>query len=681
MFQVGKDVGQSLSPLQLGVGISGGSEIAARIAQHFFDYGEGFVTIKTDFSNAFNSIPRRRIYDGLVIHCPRLLPWFRWAYGRPSDLLDSRGNTIGVSGSGCRQGDPLASLLFCVAIQPALHEIQSMIVELTTEYNLALPEGGLVIQTGQAIGYMDDLSLSLPYQLANAVCSKLDVICGKYGLQLNLDKCRIIGESTPKIDNPVFSTLLDGDMILGSPTGTPEFRRLKCIQAAQVMSKSIVALEKIQLNSCIRFNLLRACYNPRMSYLSRVQDPSLSRDALLIFDKSIDIALALSIKEPIDDNSAVLIFLATIRALPTSMGGLGIPRYSWCAGSAGAIQSRSLTREFIHFYLPALSRVINDLPPIYLRAIEDCPFQGVVRPTGVSDDDFGDDRDINYLSKSEINKRLLLAYGWTRLQLVNCLFRAKEGARASWFFSSDNYRSGKWLSPPVGLIPDYRESLVGVEFQTALRQRLLLEPLSFTPGICKCGHHTLSYDEPFHFLDCPSTGHIRTARHDFVVRVIERWMRRFVTGSVVTRNPPLPFGSHPTEAAAKQGDLEITLPDGTQYVIDVTISNPAAPTFRALEPWRIRNVTNNQRERDKLRFYQRTHPVWVAEGRIIPFAVEATGGIGTKAIVMLEALLPKCAESTAAISHLFNQISTVVAKYNSQCLQYLSHVVAQMNVQ
>ncbi len=121
--EIGGEVGELLAPIQMmGCGVSGGSEIAARMSQVFLDAHSGHALIK----NAFNLTPRRLMLEGLQAFCPRLIPWFRWAYGEPSPL-------VGSSQRGCRQGDPLAALLFCVAIQGALKEVSDLLQHASDE--------------------------------------------------------------------------------------------------------------------------------------------------------------------------------------------------------------------------------------------------------------------------------------------------------------------------------------------------------------------------------------------------------------------------------------------------------------------------------------------------------------------------------------------------------------------
>ncbi len=89
LLKLGKEVGGGLKPLQLGCDVPGGCEIASRMAQVFLEVNPIHVLIKTDFKNAFNLTPRSAIFRGIETFCPKLLPWYRWAYGAPSPLVNS----------------------------------------------------------------------------------------------------------------------------------------------------------------------------------------------------------------------------------------------------------------------------------------------------------------------------------------------------------------------------------------------------------------------------------------------------------------------------------------------------------------------------------------------------------------------------------------------------------------
>jgi hypothetical protein len=71
--KIGGEVVDLLVPILMGFGLSGGSEIAARMSQVFLDAHPGHVLIKTDFKNAFNLFPCRLMLEGVQTFYPRLL--------------------------------------------------------------------------------------------------------------------------------------------------------------------------------------------------------------------------------------------------------------------------------------------------------------------------------------------------------------------------------------------------------------------------------------------------------------------------------------------------------------------------------------------------------------------------------------------------------------------------------
>ena len=77
----GPEIASALMPLQLGSGVPCGVEVAARCNQLALDAnepveGDPFCLVSLDQQNAFNSIPRRTILDGLLELFPQLARWF-----------------------------------------------------------------------------------------------------------------------------------------------------------------------------------------------------------------------------------------------------------------------------------------------------------------------------------------------------------------------------------------------------------------------------------------------------------------------------------------------------------------------------------------------------------------------------------------------------------------------------
>jgi hypothetical protein len=79
------DVGASLQPHQLGVGVRGGAQIVGHAARACSENAET-VTLQVDIMNAFNSVSRNAVLEQVFEHVPSLGPYAAFLYGTPSPL-------------------------------------------------------------------------------------------------------------------------------------------------------------------------------------------------------------------------------------------------------------------------------------------------------------------------------------------------------------------------------------------------------------------------------------------------------------------------------------------------------------------------------------------------------------------------------------------------------------------
>ena len=81
--------------------------------------------LQADFVNAFNLVNRNVALDAVLQNFPEILSWVKTCYGQPSHLLF--GNTSLSSQLGFHQGDPLATLLFSLVLQPLVNLISERV--------------------------------------------------------------------------------------------------------------------------------------------------------------------------------------------------------------------------------------------------------------------------------------------------------------------------------------------------------------------------------------------------------------------------------------------------------------------------------------------------------------------------------------------------------------------------
>ena len=285
MQTAGASVGEKLLPMQLGCGIPGGCEIAGRMGQVILDSRKRTVVLLAlDQKNAFNLMRRRLMLRGILRYERRLAKWFKWSYGRSSPLYLSDGQLGGMNSTGCRQGDPLSSLCFCVGMQFVLDDIQSLVR--TAHADLADTEAA---ECG-VYAYMDDTNVYAHHTAVNAVIAGLKDIFVRHRLVLNMDKCRLLGRAARRVVDPLFDREDGGLKIMGAPTGKRAYRRAATQEIVEAVQRFIPTLRRgLELWSA--WSLLKHCITARLNYVARVVEPELSAPAFKRFDAAVDEAV------------------------------------------------------------------------------------------------------------------------------------------------------------------------------------------------------------------------------------------------------------------------------------------------------------------------------------------------------------------------------------------------------
>eukprot|EP00892_Ulva_mutabilis_P001615 jgi/Ulvmu1/11454/UM076_0029.1 len=124
------EVGPSLAPLQVGVGISGGAQTMGHALSSAAVGNLDTVILSVDFKNAYNSIHTQSMLDAVHQRAPQLFPYAIWANTSPTQhhVIGAPPGTAPITSTrGVKQGDPLASILFSLTLQPALEAAQATV--------------------------------------------------------------------------------------------------------------------------------------------------------------------------------------------------------------------------------------------------------------------------------------------------------------------------------------------------------------------------------------------------------------------------------------------------------------------------------------------------------------------------------------------------------------------------
>jgi hypothetical protein len=117
-------VGPYLRPLQVGVGVRGGGEALVHAFNRVVEARQtdgSLSLLQLDFQNAFNLVSRPRFVAQIRALCPDLLPYVLSCYGGAAHLFV--GHHLVSAQRGVHQGDPLAPLLFALAIHPFIRSL------------------------------------------------------------------------------------------------------------------------------------------------------------------------------------------------------------------------------------------------------------------------------------------------------------------------------------------------------------------------------------------------------------------------------------------------------------------------------------------------------------------------------------------------------------------------------
>ena len=113
------DVTLSVGSLQVCAGQEAGSEAAIHVIRSIFSQEETEAVLLVDAANAFNCINREAFIHNTKIICPSLATFVENCYNHPSRLFILGGSEI-KSSEGTTQGDPVAMLIYAIAIIPLI---------------------------------------------------------------------------------------------------------------------------------------------------------------------------------------------------------------------------------------------------------------------------------------------------------------------------------------------------------------------------------------------------------------------------------------------------------------------------------------------------------------------------------------------------------------------------------
>ena len=397
---VDDDAAELMQPIEFGVGVRGGPEVAAVITQALLlsDPSDGdagaaaaaasaegkLAAVTADFCNAFNA-SWRTVVLGRFLAEPRFQQAWRfahWAYRSPSLLLLQNRASVVVevlsSAEGTRQGDPLSCVLFAWGVHGVYRGVLA-----------AHPDVLLVT-------VMDDATL---FGEAGSVGPAFDTLTRlareQLGLTANLRKCHALwlhtgqegeGGGTPPplvlqqwcADRNV-ALQVGATKVLGAPTGCDRVAVQALLQKTlEKHERFFDALLQEELPRQCAVTLLRLCGVPRFNYLRRTVIPQWFSDTAVAIDNLVldTFCKKLNLEQPHGDSVQ-----QQLLQLPTRLGGIGLTSMQLTSPAAflaslgqaaahlrssarvDAVLRNNVLQSAAQHALRSLANVVDPLPP------------------------------------------------------------------------------------------------------------------------------------------------------------------------------------------------------------------------------------------------------------------------------------------------------------------------------
>lgn len=618
-----EELGRSLAPLQLAVGVSGGVEALVHAVRSALAADSDAALLTVDMANAFNEVDRSALLTAVQKYVPALLPYVQWSYGAPTDLhvVGAPAGTAPIqSRTGVRQGDTLAMLLFALVVQQILERTQA---------------------TAPAVAVLaiaDDVNLVGKVDALHAAFHALTGDRGmpSVGLRVQPRKCALT--AGPSIAVAGLAADLgvrhcpNGVTVCGTPIGTDAYIAAALSDRADGIIEQVGKLMALPVSHQAQFALLRSSLSMRMAHLLRtVAWDRLQPSVVRVEDAIMAAAKTLFQVPEVGAESARAV--QQLR-LPLRHGGFGLrdatPLVAAAALVAGASKAQAAMQNG-----PAVCR----------------PFSGALRPAlllawqRVYDDAAGEceweesarnlPADFVLEALPGVQKAVSKVVGDRAGadMLEACDTNTVEGQRdAARLRSASTGTSSGWLTA----LPVWSAlRLTNAEFRMAARHRLGLgvpSLIDVPPCTCSAGDSTT----PDHALSCKHNAGKAIVRHDIWASAWRHAIRR--AGCASSAEPLYSSLAAPgAQGAATQrrGDILVVWPDGGVRILDCVVTHPAAASY-------VRDAAEaGGSAAAKAEARKRADFAEVGEGSafdFVPLAVESYGRMGVAASRFLSEL-------------------------------------------
>ncbi len=635
----------SENQLQIGVGVRGAAEQHLFRTQMLLERESSSVLVTLDITNAYGTIHRSKIFDGLRRVCPDMLPLAWLLYGNPSRLFYSHGGGFSCLDScdGVKQGCSLGGLLFSIGFHSAL----------LAAHDVATAHGTRVC------AWLDDVAIVGSAEGVIATVRALTDRLPALGLRLNTRKSMAWSADSERANQVAAAAGVqlapDGVMVLGIPVGSPDFVREKLETAGSDVRSVLERIDNLR-SAHAGFLLMKYCVCASLTHLYRSLPPSVTAELASSFDR--DIMECLGRLLGVDWSGAAGRCAAEQVSLPASLGGLGIRRHADVSRAASlgslldfGVRGSGLSSEQLASHLPSSAQSALLSMRELATSFESVPHGDVARAAimALSADPndlhgvqallasvYDGQSQRNLTAGVDVLRFLRLFNELPNLQhkkwLLACVDASVKLPDGVGVAAADAH---KLMSAGSGFITGvpmrHGDLLTSEEFRTAVAFRLGcgIPGVVGVDGMCLC-----ATGRPHTAAGCPRRVYARTRAHDMVVQVVCEMCRS--ASCLVEKEPS---GRMPEAAAGEcRPDLAIDCGLSRPTLVDVTTRNVRSEEHVAL----LRGGLARNGEQEKLDLYAHRQP----EGSVfVPFSIELTGTMAPRAADFFKTLTQKASDS------------------------------------
>lgn len=635
-FVLAREIAGDFLPVQMGIGVPGGSEVAIHTLQVGVEVGvaqdEDHIVIKNDTENAYNSLMREGLFRAINAnkHAVKYASYFHFLYDKPSNLFVKDGDEVVetvVSAEGMYQGRQTSTTGFCLAVQPILLKVQK-------------DHPGVRI-----ISIHDDVHVSGSVTLAIAANLQLEELLLKYlGLRFSPGKGSVLWTKSDTAPPAVvdycrdrhFKVCIGAMSTLGGVIGVPVDgvdHRIPIIK--KVLEENMKSFDTLLRKevTCQSFLLmLRESIALKANYLIRCVSPVIMAELLVNYQLKLMRLIKVKLKLP----DFLTALMCKQFCFPLRLSGLGLR-------ILGAVESLAI---------PFLASVALAIPfcGVQLRLYPELPMviqiktaiawiRAQVVPNIASQEKLEEFNNVvpdNYLSFLDSckdgapNKLQKLITEIVENAMFNEIISSdtlSDCDKARMLDLSSQYASTWLLTYPSSSI----FALSDEEFCLSIRLFLGLPPMDVMPYCChKCG--ALFSEEPWHALVCKfgrKTG--MYFRHQLGVHMLVDACNS--VGIYASHKANVYGDGHYLPGA--NPDVLIQLPD-KGYVVDNTHRHTTAKTYIADKSALTRGKVLHDAQNYKIHHHEQL----AAEAGLgfFPLAVSTYGAFGTQAIELFDLL-------------------------------------------